>query len=390
MPVTDAQVVDLLAAMVRIESVTPWLIPTGSGEREVASFIADWLADTGAEVQVVDVEPGRPNVLARLRGTGGGPTLCLNAHSDTVGFDGWPDEALVPRIDGDLIYGLGAADDKAGCAAAMLVLRSLAERGARLRGDLLVACVADEEGISIGSEHLASSHGASNGGIDACIVIEPQPTHELVVEHQGFGWIDVITRGVAAHGSAPDAGVDAIVHLAEVITRMHRLDRAMFEPMPSPLNGRTVFHTGTIAGGTDYATYPNFAKLGIEIGTQPGEHLSDRVAEIEAIFAEVAGSERGFSGEVAVRLNREPFVAQGHERLQEIVVPAMTDILGRPPVVTGLNAWTDAALMQAAGIPTLLMGSTGGNYHTAHEWASISELVKLCSILERVAVEFLG
>jgi len=385
MPVTAKQVSELLSAMVRIESVTPWLIPTGSGEAKIAAFIADWLTGTGAEIEIVEVEPGRPNILARLRGSGGGPTLCLNAHSDTVGFEGWPDDALEPRIDGDRVYGLGAADDKGGCAAAMLVLRSLAESGIRLRGDLLVACVADEEGVSIGSEHLARQ-----GGIDAAIVIEPQFTHELVVEHQGFGWIDVITRGVAAHGCEPDVGVDAIVHLAEVITRLHRLDRTVFRLQPSLLNGRTVFHTGTITGGTDYATYPSYAKVGIEIGTQPGEHLSDRVAEIEAIFAEIARTEPGFSGKVDVRLDREPFVAHGQDALQDVVVKAMTMVLGREPKITGMNGWTDAALLQAAGIPTLLMGSTGGNYHTAGEWASISELVRLCDILEQAARQFLA
>ncbi len=385
MPVTARQVTELLGTMVRIESVTPSLIPTGAGEGKVAEFIAEWLARTGADVEVVDAAPGRPNVLARLRGTGGGANLCLNAHSDTVGYAGWPDEALVPRIDGDRMYGLGAADDKGGCAAAMLALAGIAESGARLRGDLLVACVADEEGRSIGTEHLVRQ-----GGIDAAIVLEPQPTHELVVEHQGFGWIDVITHGVAAHGCEPDTGVDAIVHLAEVITRLHRLDQEVFEQHPSLLNGRTVFHTGTVSGGTDYATYPSFAKVGIEIGTQPGERLADRVAEIEAIFADIARNERGFSGDVVIRLEREPFVAQGHEPLQDVVVKAMTAVLGREPAITGMNGWTDAALLQAAGIPTLLLGSTGGNYHTADEWASISELVRLTEILELTARDFLA
>jgi acetylornithine deacetylase len=311
--------------------------------------------------------------------------LCLNAHSDTVGYEGWPSEALLPRVDGDQIYGLGAADDKAGCAAAMLALATLAESDIPLRGDLLVAWVADEEGISIGTEHLARQ-----GGIDAAIVIEPQFTHELVVEHQGFGWIDVITRGVAAHGCEPDVGVDAIVHLAEVITRLHRLDRTVFAVQPSLLNGRTVFHTGAITGGTDYATYPSYAQVGIEIGTQPGEQLADRVAEIEDIFAEISKTEPGFRGEVVVKLDREPFVARGHEGLQDIVVRAMASVLGREPKITGMNGWTDAALLQGAGIPTLLMGSTGGNYHTAGEWAPVSELVKLCEILVRVARDYLA
>jgi len=155
------------------------------------------------------------------------------------------------------------------------------------------------------------------------------------------------------------------------------------------MSGRTVFHTGTVTGGTDYATYPDYAKVGIEIGTQPGEHLCDRTAEIERMFADVARAERGFKGEVIVRLDRESFVASGHEALQEVVVRAMTEVLGHPPRITGMNGWTDAALMQAAGIPTLLMGSLGGNYHTAGEWTSISGLVQLCDILVRVATSYL-
>lgn len=389
MPTSTKQVIDLLGKLISIESVAPSLMRSGSGEQSIARFMADWLAGIPAEVEVeveiVEAGPGRPNVLARRRGAGGGPTLCLNAHTDTVGYEGWPEEALVPRVSGNWLYGLGASDDKGGCAAAMLALRSVAEAGVRLRGDLLVALVADAEGDSIGSAHLARS-----GGIDAAIVIAPQPIDDLVVEHQGFGWIDVITYGVAAHGSAPEAGVDAIVHMAEVITRLHQLDRTKFQAHPSLLNGRAVFHAATISGGTHYAKYPDIARLGIEIGTQPGEHLSDRIAEIEAIFSEVSKSEPGFRAEIEVKLDREPFVAQGHERLQAVVTRAMRDVLGRKPRITGINAWRDTAIMQAAGIPTLLMGSPGGNAHTAREWTSISDTVKLSQILTRVALDYLA
>ncbi len=96
------------------------------------------------------------------------------------------------------------------------------------------------------------------------------------------------------------------------------------------------------------------------------------------------------SSQIQIRLNREPFIARGHEALQGIAVRAMAAVLGGQPEVTGMNGWTDAALLQAAGIPTLLMGSTGGNYHAANEWASISELVRLCTILERIARDYLA
>ncbi len=392
MSATTKQVIDLLDSLVRIESISPWLVPGGSGEQQIARFIASWLADYPVEVEVVEVAPGRPNVIARLRGSGGGRTLCFNAHTDTVGHGSWqPGQALVPRVAGNRLYGLGASDDKSGCAAAMLALDTIVRSGARLTDDLLLAFVADAEGLSIGTEYLvgqaAAGHpGTSHCGIDAAIVIEPQPVSHLVIEHQGFGWIDLITRGVAAHGSAQEIGVDAIVHMAEVVTRLHHLDRTK---NPSLLNGRAVFHTATISGGTDYATYPDYARLGIKIGTQPGEHLSDRIAEIEAIFADVATAEPGFNGEIEVKLNREPFVAQGHERLQAVVVSAMQEVLGSRPVVTGLNAWRDAALMQAAGIPTLLMGSTGGNQHAAQEWTSIGDIIMLSEILSRAALTYL-
>jgi succinyl-diaminopimelate desuccinylase len=381
----EAQVQALLSDLVRIESVTPWLIPDGSGEGAIARFMAEWLDDLDVEVQLDEVEPDRPNLVARLRGTGGGPTLCLNAHSDTVGFANWADRALDPVRDGERLIGLGVADDKACCALGLLVLRALAAGDTPLRGDLMVACTIDEEGSSIGTSHLMDHHE-----MDAAIVLEPDALPRGVVEHQGFGWIDVIVHGRAAHGSAPEIGVDAIVHMAEVVDRLHRLDRDVFVASPDPMNGRTVFHTGTIQGGTDYATYPNRAVLGIEIGTQPGEHLSDRVAEIEAIFAEIREIEPQFRGEVNVALDREPFKAEGHEALWDALDAATVETLGRPLEAAGLNAWTDAALMQAAGVPTILFGPLGGNFHAPDEWVSIPEIVQAASILQGAIVRFCG
>ena len=116
---------------------------------------------------------------------------------------------------------------------------------------MLLACVADEEGVSIGSEDLVKRHT-----MDACIVIEPDELPKAIVEHQGFGWIDVIVHGVAAHGSAPEKGVDAIVHMAEVVQRMDRIDRDVFSKTADSRNGKTVFHTGTLAGGDGLRDVP--------------------------------------------------------------------------------------------------------------------------------------
>lgn len=379
------QVIDLISDLVRIDSVTPWLVDGGAGEPEVVRYFESWVADLPVQVEIQEIEPGRQNFIATLRGTGGGPNLCLNAHADTVGYAGWPDAALVPRLDGDRLYGLGAADDKGCCAIALLALRRVASSGVRLRGDLVVACVADEEGISIGTEHLIRTMKP-----DLAIVLEADALPKVIVEHQGFGWLDIIITGRAAHGSTPDQGVDAIVGLAEVLSRLHAWDLEHFAGAPEPRNGRTVFHTGTVRGGTDYATYPSRAVLGIEIGTQPGETIADRVREIEAIITSVAAEMAGLSGEVEIRLQREPFLAEGHEKLLEILRRATLKNTGRDIEAVGLNAWTDAALMQAAGTPTVMLGPLGGNLHSPNEWISIPEAVASIDILVDTIVEVLS
>jgi acetylornithine deacetylase len=379
---TVAAVEDLLTRLVAIESVTPWLIPDGAGEAAIVGWIAGWLADLPVDVRIEEIEPGRPNLVATLRGTGGGRSLCVNAHTDTVGYASWRDRALRAVRTGDRLVGLGVADDKAGVAVGLLALRELAA-GPRPRGDVELVCVADEEGATIGTAHYVANHRP-----DACIVIEPDDVGRVYVEHQGFGWIDVIVHGRASHGSAPEAGIDAIVHMAEVVRGLHRRDVEVFGAGPVPFNGRTVFHTGTIRGGTDYATYPSSAVLGIEIGTQPGETLADRVREIEATFAEVALAFPGFRGEVRVQLDRPPFVAAGHEPLLEAADAAAVAVLGRPLRREGMNAWADSGLVQAAGIPTLLLGPLGGNFHAPDEWVSLPEVVQSVEIIRRTAEAF--
>jgi acetylornithine deacetylase/succinyl-diaminopimelate desuccinylase-like protein len=382
MPVHEREIEELLSDLVRIDSVTPWLIPDGAGEGHIARFIADWLAPLGVEVELEEVEPGRPNLVARLPGSGGGRSLCLNAHSDTVGYANWADRALVPERRGDHLIGVGVADDKAGCAVGLLALRELAQSGSRLRGDVVLACTIDEEGSSIGTTDLVRRHT-----YDAAMVLEPHDVDLVVVEHQGFGWLDIIVNGKPAHGSAPDEGIDAIVHMAQVIDGLAALD-GRFKARPDPRNGRTVFHTGTISGGTDYATYPSRAILGIEIGTQPGETMAARVADIEAIFADCRARLPDFAAEIRIQVERDPFKAEGHEVLLAAVHAAGTRTLGHPLREVGLNAWADAALMQAAGIPTILFGPTGSNYHAPDEWVSLTSCVQAVGIVTATAADF--
>ena len=385
MSVQEAELVELISDLVRIDSVTPWLIPGAGGEAAIGRYISDWMSSAGADVSMDEVEPGRANVVASLPGSArpgtAGRSLILNQHIDTVGFANWPDRALRPTRDGDRLIGLGAADDKSSCAIAMLALREIS-RPAALSGDLVAAFTIDEEGSSIGTSHLVANHRA-----DGAIVLEPEGVGRAVVEHQGFGWVDIVTTGRAAHGSAPELGIDAIAHMAEVVRGLSAM-RNRFMAERASLSGSTVLHTSTISGGTDYATYPSECRLGIEIGTQPGEKLAVRIGEIEAVLDDCRARLPGFAARIEVKLERDPFQARGHERLLAAAHQATQEAAGVELAQVGLNAWGDAALMQAAGIPTILMGASGGNFHAPDEWVSVSECVTMVDIVERTAVAF--
>ena len=194
---------------------------------------------------------------------------------------------------------------------------------------------------------------------------------EGIVEHQGFGWIDVIVHGVAAHGSAPEKGIDAIVHMAEVVRRLIARPRGLRAERRSAERQDRVPH-GTLQAGTTTRRIRR-ARCSASRSERSRASTSDRVREIETIFAELSKEARpDFRGEVDVKLDREPFLAEGHEEFLAALDAAASDVIGRPFEQQGLNAWTDAALMQAAGIPTVLIGSAGGNFHAPDEWASIS------------------
>ena len=193
--------------LIACDSTNPDLSPGGAGEAAVAALIAERLRSAGLEVSLEEVAPGRPNVIGRLRGTGGGRTLMLWGHTDVVAAD---PEGFAPRLDGGRIYGRGAVDMKGGLACAIAAAEELA-RGPRPAGDVIVAGVIDEEWVSLGAAALVQRYAA-----DGAILTE-QSDLELIVEHGGFAWFELTSRGVESAGIEPDRGVDAIALLAPVL-----------------------------------------------------------------------------------------------------------------------------------------------------------------------------
>ena len=201
------------------------------------------------------------------RGTGGGRTLLLNGHTDTVGHDGY-ERPLEPLVEGDRLYGRGSVDMKGGVAAALWACAEAAKL--ELAGDVIVTAVCDEEFASIGTQAVAAQLRA-----DAAIVTEPTAL-ELCVAHKGFAWLEVEIAGRAAHGSQPQLGVDAIAKAGRVLTGIEDLGRRLAAEPGHALLGPGSVHASLIEGGQELSSYPERCLVQLERRTVPGESAERR------------------------------------------------------------------------------------------------------------------
>lgn len=368
-------VTSLLSRLVAIDSVNPSLVPGGAGEAEIAVFIVDWAREAGLEADVLEQTPGRPTVLVRARGTADGRTLLLCGHTDTVNVEGMT-APHAPRIEGGRLYGRGAYDMKAGVAAALIAAQEAAREG--LRGDLVVAAVADEEHASLGVQEAMRAVSA-----DAAIVTEPTEL-ELAVAHKGFVWSEVHAKGRAAHGSRPHLGTDAIVKMGRVLTELGALDEALVG-REHPLLGRGSVHASLIEGGLELSSYPAHCVLGLERRTLPGDTGQDVELELSALLDRCRDADPELDIEHRALLVREPFEVDEDAEIVQIVREAAAEVMGRAPRIGGASYWADAAFIAAAGIPTVMFGPGGEGAHAIEEWVNLADTDVVARTLTAVA-----
>jgi acetylornithine deacetylase len=365
-------IVALTSRLVAADSVNPSLVPDGAGEREVAGAVVEWARAAGLEARVLEETPGRPSVLVRARGRGGGRTLLLCGHIDTVTVEGMTDPHA-PRLDGDRLYSRGAYDMKAGVAAALIACREAAKLD--LAGDVVVAAVADEEHASLGVREALRAVRA-----DAAVVTEPTEL-EVAIAHKGFVWLEIEVTGRAAHGSRPHLGVDAIVKAGPILTALGELDAALAE-RTHPLLGRGSVHASVISGGAELSSYPARCVVGLERRTLPGETGAGVEAEVDALLARCRAADPELVAERRTLLVREPFEVPEDA---EIVAAVRAAHDGGPPPIGGVSYWADSAFIAAAGIPTVLYGPGGEGAHAAVEWVSVSDTETVTRSLIEVA-----
>ena len=378
MTVDREDLVATLADLVRINSINPTLCPGAPGEAEIARYVENWLRDAGLEVRIDEPEPGRPSVAARLPGSGGGRSLMLNAHIDTVDVDGMA-EPFSGAVRNGRLYGRGAYDMKGSLAACMAAAKALARDGRRLRGDLVIAAVADEEYGSIGTAGLLRTIRT-----DGAIVTEPTSLR-ICRAHKGYLWIDVEVEGRAAHGSRFDLGVDANLRLGRFLGALEALERELRGRPRHPLVGPPSLHAALLQGGTGLSTYAAKSSVKIERRTIPGETEASAVAEIDALIGklrredpELRITRTTFFSRDAFEIGPEAGIVQTLDRSARGVLPA-------PPEHVGDTPWMDSALTAGAGIETVVFGPHGAGAHAAEEWVDVSSVVHTADVLVATA-----
>ena len=352
---------DLTAALVSIDSVNPDLVPGGAGEHRIARVVAEWLDRRGLAVQVQRTRAGRPNVIGRAGPAIGGPTLLFLGHTDTVGVEGVKDP-FGARVEGGRLHGRGAYDMKAGLAAAMCA----AADTANLDCGVVVAAVCDEEAGGTGTRALLEAVDPP----DAAIVVEPTDLN-VAIAHKGFVGFEIETSGVAAHGSRPDLGVDAILAMGPLLAGLEELGHDLQQGEVHPLLGSASLHASLIEGGQEASSYPERCLLTGECRTLPGSDPEARIEEVvrrSSVNAELRITHRG-----------DPF----ETREDADIVQAVRRHSGGK--IVGLGFWADSAQLGASRIPTVLFGPKGGGAHAANEWVDLESVHRVRDVLVRTA-----
>lgn len=374
--------VQTLADMVRINSINPSLVPGGAGEAEIAAYIARTMHNLGLEVTPHEPAPGRVSVVGRLKGKGGGRSLMLNGHIDTVGVEGMVDP-FSAEIRAGRLYGRGAFDMKGSVAGCLAAVKALVEAKVPLGGDLLLAAVADEEYASLGTAGIANHYQ-----VDGAIVAEPTREMNLCLAHKGFIWLEVETFGQAAHGSRFDLGLDANMRMGRFLAQLDSLEQQLRNRPGHPLVGPPSLHAALLKGGTELSAYAAHCSLKIERRTIPGETEAQVVAELQDLIDQLAAADPAFKAQVTPFFTRDPFEVSPEAGLVAVVERAAAKVLGRTPARIGETFWADAALLSAAGVETIMIGPLGAGAHAIEEWVDLQSVVDLAHLLAEAAIDY--
>ena len=248
-----------------------------------------------------------------------------------------------------------------------------------LRGDVILTAVVDEEYASVGTEAVLKTWKA-----DAAIVGEPTGL-QIVTAHKGFVWFEVETHGVAAHGSRPDIGVDAVAKMGRVLVALERMGAKLSAGTPHAALGTGSIHASLITGGQELSSYPASCRLSLERRTIPGEEVGELETELRDELVRMSKGDPAFAAEVRTLFWRQPMEVPRSSLVVETLGRAVSKVTGKSAVYAGMGGWMDSALLAAAGIPAVILGPVGEGLHGAAEWVDLSS-VRVCEEIALAAI----
>lgn len=380
-----AALIEFTQALVRVPSVND----AGRREEAAAELVAGLMRSWGWTPVLEPVAPGRPNVHAVLDGGRPGPTLLFCGHTDVVTEgSGWSVDPFGAQIRDGRLYGRGSADMKGGLAAMLFAAREV--QNASFAGRIVVAALADEEGMMRGSKHFAARYG---DGIDGAIVCEPE-AEEICLTAKGALRLRIDAHGAMAHGAMPDHGRNPLPVLGAVLVGLARLQERMHAEVGVDEHLGRPFLTPTVlrAGDPDQLNVIGAdAWLGLDIRTVPGQDHGRIVEDVAALAAE-AGAAAGVRTAVSVIDDRPAMVTPPESAVVAAVLAAHREVTGTEGVIGGVPGATDGTILwRDAGIPVVVYGP-GGKWiaHQVDEFVEIDDIVRKAEVYVRAARLFLS
>lgn len=363
-------------------------------ETETAKYIYDFFSREGIEVELVPVVDGRCNVIATLRGTGGGKSLLFTGHTDTVPPYDMPDPYEVKIIDGSL-YGRGVVDMKGGLACMMISMAAIKRAGIKLSGDLIFAALIDEEAKSLGTRAWLQSCSKLP---DAAIVSETS-NMDICIGHRGLEWFEITFHGKTVHGGRQKEGINAIQKAMMFINCLENdLIPRIENKTPHPVIGSPSMNYGLIRGGTQPSTVAGECILQIDRRWIPGENFNEVVREYQQIIDELSAKDPKFSADIKVmdisymddKYIHESMDTDPEAPIVKAAEKAIEKVTGNKAIKKPFTAWTDGGLINYYGeVPTIVLGpGEMESAHSATEHLEVSTLVPAVLIYTEIACDF--
>ncbi|MEA4988198.1 MAG: M20 family metallopeptidase [Anaerovorax sp.] len=391
---TNDEVISLTQELIRIPSHR--LVE--NRESKVAEFIYRYCIENDLDAVMETVEGERRNVIVKLKGTGGGRTILLNGHTDTVPPYDMSIAPFEAYIKDGFLWGRGGNDMKGALSCMITAMLAIKRSGIKLKGDIVFVAAVGEEEKSDGTEHYIKHLLETDIKVDGAIVGEPS-NYGYALGHRGLEWIEIKIFGVAAHGGIPENGVNAISKAATVIKRIEEKLMPLLETRKNEYMGPSVMNFGTIAGGSQPSTVADNCSIKIDRRYIPGETVESVLKEYQDILDEIAADDPKFKAELICmdenRMNyfdHAPLIAEPDAEIVKSTYKILKDFLKREPEIARRRGWTDAGVISTYGrIPTLVLGPGDLKYsHTKDERIPLKDLVDFVNLYAQIAIEFCG